>query len=175
MYFTPFCLLTVGETLPLLNVFTISPSLAELRYCALSAQARWCPLRPSRGDCPFVALRSTNIRCFMQHNFLFPKVASPSQCASLRHDVGHCTCSLALLPFFFRTFQACNTLWLPVSQAAKFIQNVANIFIFHLTQNFRPATQGASYNLTKSPTAKSLTSNAGPRPRHSSPKCGWRH
>ena len=105
MYFTPFCLLTVGETLPLLNIFTISPSLAELRYCALSAQARWCPLRPSRGDCPFVALRSTDIRCFMQHNFLFPKVASPSQCASLRHDVGHCTCSLALLPFFSGHFR----------------------------------------------------------------------
>ena len=31
--------------------------------------------------------------------------------------------------------------------------------------NFRPATQGASYNLTKSATAKSLTNNAGPRPR----------
>ena len=106
----------------------------------------------------------------MQHNFLFPKVASPShsQCASLRHDVRHCTCSLALLTFF-RTFQACNTLSLPVSQVAKFIQNVANIFIFHLTQNFRPATQGASYNLTKSPTAKSLTSIAGPRPNTALP------
>ena len=100
MYFTPFCLLTVGETLPLLNIFTISLPLAELRYCALSAQARWCPLRPNWGDCPFVALRSTDIRCFMQHNFLFPKVASPSQCASLRHDVRYCTCSLALLTFF---------------------------------------------------------------------------
>ena len=97
MYFTPFCLLTVDETLSLLN----SLSLAELRYCALSAQARWCPLRPSRGDCPFVALHSTDIHSFMQHNFLFPKVASPSQCASLRHDVRHCTCSLALLTFFF--------------------------------------------------------------------------
>ena len=40
--------------------------------------------------------------------------------------------------------------------------------------NFRPATQGASYILTKSATAKSLTNNAGPRPRYSSLKCGQR-
>ena len=77
--------------------FTV-PGWAEI-LCLVSP-GQMMPLRPSRGDCPFVALRSTDIQCFMQHDFLFPKVASPSQCASLRHDVRHCTCSLALLTFF---------------------------------------------------------------------------
>ena len=39
-------------------------------------------------------------------------------------------------------------------------------------------TQGVSYNLTKSRQqnhSPAYCSNSGPRPRHSSPKCGWRH
>ena len=39
----------------------------------------------------------------------------------------------------FRTFQTWNRLWRE-ERVAKFIQNVTNIFIFHLTQSFRPAT-----------------------------------
>ena len=97
-----------------------------------------------------------HIQRFMQHNLLFPKVASPSQCTSLWRDLRHACVRWLCWPIF-RTFQAYNMLWHHASQVAKFIQNVTNIFIFHLTQNFRPATQGASYNLTKSPTAKSLT------------------
>ena len=88
--------------------------------------------------------------------FLFPKVAIPSQCASLWRDVRH-----ALVRWLCwqmcRTFQACNTLWHLVSWVAIFLQNVTNLFVFHLTQIFPPATQGTSYNLTKSPTAKSIT------------------
>ena len=97
------------------------------------------------------------IHWFMQHNFLFPKVGSPSQCASLRRDMRHARVRW-LCWHNIRTFQAWNTLWHPAWRVAKFIQKVTNIFIFHLIQSFRPATQGASYNLTKSPTAKSLTS-----------------
>ena len=67
-----------------------------------------------------------------------------------------CTCSLALSTSF-RTFQACNTLWHPASRIVRFIRNAKNIFIFHSTQRFRPAKQGASYNLTKYPIAKTLT------------------
>ena len=97
-----------------------------------------------------------HIQWFMKHNFLFPKVASPSQCASLWRDVWHAhVCWLCWQ--IFRTFQAWNTLWHPATRVAKFIQNVTKISIFHLTQSFRPTTQDASYNLTKSPTAKSLT------------------
>ena len=119
-----------------------------------------------------------HILWFMQHNFLFPKVASPSQCASLWRDVRHARVRW-LCWQIFRTFQACNTLWRPALRVARFLPNVTNIFIFHLTQSFWPATQGTSYDLTKSPTAKSLTGMLQPfrsAPyRHSSPKCSWRH
>ena len=80
-----------------------------------------------------------HIQWFMQHNFLFPKVASPSQCASLWCDVRHARVRW-LRWQIFRTFQTWNTLWRSASRVAKFIQNVTNIFIFHLTQSLRPAT-----------------------------------
>ena len=67
-----------------------------------------------------------------------------------------------------RTFQTCNTPGRPASRVASFIRNVTNIFVFYFTQNLRPATQGASYNLTESQTAKTLTMYTGdlvPRPR----------
>ena len=95
---------------------------------------------------------------FMQHNFLFPKVASPSMCASLWRDVWHARVRW-LCWQIFRTFQAWNTLWhLPRRSQDLYKMLPGNIFIFHLTQSFRPAMQGASYNLMESPTAKSLTS-----------------
>ena len=89
-----------------------------------------------------------------------------------------CTCSLALLTIFSDISCLRYAIWQPASWVAKFIQSVTNIFIFHLTQNFRHATQGVSYNLTKSRQqnhSPAYCSNSGPRPRHSSPKCGWRH
>ena len=116
-----------------------------------------------------------HIQRFMQYNVLFPKVASASQCAKLWRDVWYALVRW-LCRHTFRTFQAYNALWHHASWVVKFIRNATNIFIFHLTQSFRPDTQGASYNRTKSPTAQALTSsNSGLRPRHSSPKRGWKH
>ena len=80
-----------------------------------------------------------HIQWFMPHNLLFPKVASPSQCASLWRDVRHARVRW-LCWQIFRTFQTWNRLWREAERVAKFIQNVTNIFIFHLTQSFRPAT-----------------------------------
>ena len=67
-----------------------------------------------------------HIQRLMQHNFLFPKVASPSQCASLWRDVRHIhVCWLCWQ--IFRTFQAWNMLWHPASRVTKSIQNVTNL------------------------------------------------
>ena len=50
-----------------------------------------------------------HIQWYMQHNFLFPKVACPSQCASWRHAAWHPrVCWICWQNFL--TFQACNTL-----------------------------------------------------------------
>ena len=87
-----------------------------------------------------------HIQWFMQHNFLFPKVTSPSQCASLWCDVRHARA--------FRTFQTWNTLWRSASRVAKFIQNVTNIFIFYLTQSFRPATSSGHLQSDEIPDSK---------------------
>ena len=95
-----------------------------------------------------------HIQWFMQRNFLFLKVASPSQCTSLWRDVRHARIRWLCWQIFV-TFQACNMLWHPASWVARFLRNATNIFIFHLTQSFRPATQGASYDLTKSLTPDS--------------------
>ena len=97
-----------------------------------------------------------HIQWFMSHNLLFPKVASPSQCASLWRDVRHARVRW-LCWQIFRTSQTWNKLWREAERVAKFIQNVTNIFIFHLTKAFDPPRLADIYNLTKSPTAKSLT------------------
>ena len=113
---------------------------------------------------------------FMQHFFSISESCKPLAVRLLR-DVRHAHVRW-LCWQIYRTFQACNTLWQSGSRVAKFIRNVSNIFIYHLAQNFRPATQGTRYNLTKYPTAKSLTNilqQCRSRPRHSSAKCGWRH
>ena len=94
-----------------------------------------------------------HIQWFMQHNFLFAKVASPSQCASLWRDVWHARVRW-LFWQFSRTFQTWNTLWRSASRVAKFIQNVSNIFIFHLTQSFRPATSSGHLQSDEIPESK---------------------
>ena len=70
-----------------------------------------------------------------------------------------CTCSPAKVAMLtnFATFQTWNMLWRFASRAAKFIQNVTNIFNFHLTQSFRPATSSGHLQSDEIPTAKSLT------------------
>ena len=104
-----------------------------------------------------------HIQWFMQHNFLFPKVASPSQCASLWRDVRH-----ARVPWlcwqFLRTFQTWNRLWRSASRVAKFIQNVTNIFIFHLTQSFRPAMSSGHLQPDEIPDGK-ITHRIRPVPQ----------
>ena len=97
-----------------------------------------------------------HIQWFMQHNFLLSKVASPSQCAGLWRDVRHVRVRW-LCWQIFRTFHTWNMLWRSASRVAKFIQNVTNIFIFHLTQSFRPATSSGHLQSDEIPTAKSLT------------------
>ena len=71
------------------------------------------------------------------------------------------TCGMHVFAGFvwqiFRTFQTWNRLWREAEQVAKFIQNVTNIFIFHLTQSFRPATSSGHLQSDEIPTAKSLT------------------
>ena len=115
-----------------------------------------------------------HIQWFMPHNLLFPKVASPSQCVSLWRDVRHArVCWLCWQ--IFRTFQTWNRLWREAERVAKFIQNVTNIFIFHLTQSFRPATSTIWRNPRRQNHSPVHCSDSGPRPRHSSAKCGWRH
>ena len=118
-----------------------------------------------------------HIQWFMQHNFLFPKVASPSQCASLWRDVRHARVRW-LCWQIFRTFPACNTLWHPASRVARFLPMLpiylssiwhkafdpprrvpATIWRIPRQQNHRPA----------------CCTNSGLRPKHSSPKCGWGH
>ena len=120
--------------------------------CGCTMDVKLCPPRNT-----MIFALSWHIERFIQHNFLLLKVASPSQCASLWRDLQHAHVRW-LCWQIFRTFKAWNTPWHPASRVAKFIQNVTNKFIFHLTQSFWPATQGASYNLAKSPTTKSLTS-----------------
>ena len=119
-----------------------------------------------------------HIQWFMPHDLLFPKVASPSQCASLWRDVRHARVRW-LCCQIFRTFQTWNRLWREAERVAKFIQNVTNIFIFHLTQSFRPATCSGHLQSDEIPDGKIThpvhCSESGPRPRHSSAKCGWRH
>ena len=90
---------------------------------------------------------------FMPHNLLFPKVASPSQCASLWRDVRHARVRW-LCWQIFRTFQTWNRLWREAERVAKFIQNVTNIFIFHLTQSFRPATSSGHLQSVENPDSK---------------------
>ena len=117
-----------------------------------------------------------HIQWFMQHNFLFPKVASHSQCASLWRDVRHARVRW-LCWQIFRTFQTWNTLWRSASRVAKFIKNVTNIIISIWHQAFghveRPST------IWRNPRQQNHSlvycSESGPRPRHNSPKCGWRH
>ena len=96
-----------------------------------------------------------HIQWFTQHNFLFPKVASPSQCASLWRDVRHARVRW-LCWQIFRACQTWNTLWRSASWVAKFIQSVINIFIFHLTQSFRPATASSHLQSDEIPNSKSL-------------------
>ena len=87
----------------------------------------------------------------MQHNFLFPKVASPSQCASLWHNVQHARVRW-LCWQIFRTFQTWNTLW---RYALHKTLPIYSSSIRH--KPFDPPCPAAIYNLTKSPTANSLT------------------
>ena len=118
-----------------------------------------------------------HIHWFMQHNFLFPKVSNSSQCASLWRDVQHARVRW-LCWQISRTFQTWNTLWRTASRVAKFIQNVTNIFIFHLTQSFRPAMWSGHLQSDEIPDSKSLTGilqRIRSAPRHSYRKCGWRH
>ena len=94
-----------------------------------------------------------HIQWFMPHNSLFPKVASPSQCASLWRDVRHARVRW-LCWQIFRTFQTCNRLWREAERVAKFIQNVTNIFIFHLTQSFRCAMSSGHLQSDEIPDGK---------------------
>ena len=94
-----------------------------------------------------------HIQWFMPHNLLFPKVASPSQCASLWRDVQHARVRW-LCWQILRTFQTWNRLWREAERVAKFIQNVTNIFIFHLTQSFRPATSSGHLQSDEIPDGK---------------------
>ena len=94
-----------------------------------------------------------HIQWFMPHNLLFPKVASPSQCASLWRDVRHARVRW-LCWQIFRTFQTWNRLWREAERVAKFIQNVTYILIFHLTQSFRPATSSGHLQSDEIPDGK---------------------
>ena len=97
-----------------------------------------------------------HIQWFMQHNLLFPKVASPSQCVSLWRDVRHARVRW-LCWQIFRKFQTWNRLWRSASRVANLYKMlpIYSSSIWH--KAFDPPRLAAIYNLTKSPTAKSLT------------------
>ena len=108
----------------------------------------------------------------MQHNFFFPKVASPSQCASLWRDVQHARVRWLCLQIF-RTFQSCNMLW---SRNIHKMSPIYSSSIWH--KAFDPPPR-APATIWRNPQQQNQwpahCSNLGPHPRHSSSKCGWRH
>ena len=114
-----------------------------------------------------------HIQWFMPHHLLFPKVASPSQCANLWRDVRHARVRW-LCWQIFRTFQTWNRLWRETERVAKFIQMlpIYSSSIWH--KAFDPPRLADIYNLTQNHSPVHC-SESGPRPRHSSAKCGWRH
>ena len=95
-----------------------------------------------------------HIQWFMPHNLLFPKVASPSQCASLWRDVRHARVRW-LCWQIFRTFQTWNGARQSGSRNLYKMLPIYSSSIWH--KAFDPPRLADIYNLTKSPTAKSLT------------------
>ena len=94
-----------------------------------------------------------HVQWFMQHNFPFPKVANPSQGASLWRDVRHAHVRWLCWQFFGNFRPEIGYGALPRGSRNLYIM----LPIFHLTQSFRPPRRAAIYNLTKSPRTKSLT------------------
>ena len=97
-----------------------------------------------------------HIQWFMQHNFLFPKVASPLQCASLRRDVRHARVRWLCwqIVWHFRPEIRYGALPRGSPNLYKMLP-IYSSSIWH--KAFDPPRRAAIYNLTKSPTAKSLT------------------
>ena len=117
-----------------------------------------------------------HIQWFMQYNFLFQKVASPSQCASLWRDEWHARVRW-LCWHIFRTFQASITIR-PCLAVGREMYTKCYQYI-HLSFDTKLSTRHAGFSLTKSPMSQNHSpvycSESGPRLRHNSPKCGWRH
>ena len=92
----------------------------------------------------------------MQHNFLFPKVASPWQCASLWRNARHARVRWLCWHFFghFRPEIRYGALPRRLRNIYKMLP-IYSSSIWH--KAFDPPRRSAIYNLTKSPTAKSLT------------------
>ena len=97
-----------------------------------------------------------HIQWFMQHNFLFSKVASPSQCANWWRDTRHARVRWLCCNFFGHFRPEIRYGALPRgSQNLYKMLPIYSSFIWH--KAFDPPRRTPSYNLTKSPTAKSLT------------------
>ena len=89
----------------------------------------------------------------MQHNFLFPKVASPSQCPSLWRDVRHAR----VRDKFFGHFRP-EIRYGAMPRGSQNLHKTLPIYSSSIRHKpFDPPCPAAIYNLTKSPTAKSLT------------------
>ena len=117
-----------------------------------------------------------HIHWCMQHNFLFPKVAS-SQCASLWRDV-----RTARVRWLCWQFVGHFRPEIPYGALPRRSRNLHKMLPIYSTsiwhKAFDPPRRAAIYNLTESPTAKSLTGilqRIRSVPGQSSPKCGWRH
>ena len=119
-----------------------------------------------------------HIQWFMQHNFLFPKVASPSQCASFWRDVRHARVRRLCWHFFsdISDLKYVEALCLTGSEIyTKCYQYIHLPFDTKLSTRHveRPSTTWR--NPRQQNHSPVYCSESGPRPRHSSPKCGWRH
>ena len=97
-----------------------------------------------------------HIQWFMQHNLLFPKIASPSQCASLWRNMLHARVRWLCWQIFghFRPEIGYGALPRRSRNLYKMLP-IYSSSIWH--KAFDPPRLAAIYNLTKSPTAKSLT------------------
>ena len=119
-----------------------------------------------------------HIHWYMQHNFLFLKVASPSQCTSLCHNVAHaCLCWLYWQNF--RTIQACIMLWHPAFRVTRFTRIVTNIYTSSIQHRAFHRKHRVLARIWQNPRQQkqlpACCTMSGLCARHSSPKHCRRH
>ena len=115
-----------------------------------------------------------HIQWFMQHNFIFPKVASPSQCASLWQDVWH-----AHVRWFVDNIFGHSTQYGTLRCGSRDLNELLLIYSSSIWQKAFDWTGRVPAIVRRNPQQQkhspACCNNSGPHLRHSSPNCGWRH